>query len=284
MPTRLRMMIAQPGTNRIQEITVAALRRLPGLVLELHPSPGGLTGVQAIQRGEADLAFSGADVAYLAYAGQLEDAPHPFDRLRGIAVLNPSAVHLIAGPQSGIVTIGDLNGRRVSVGGPGSAGAVNSQLILDAFAIHPRERLTIEFNESLQQIIDGSLDAMFVRLPFGDSRISRTIAAGAHLVEISGPPLQRLRRTFPFFKLAWIPAGTYPDQPALHTTGIDLLLLCHRDLGDALVYEITRRFFEGLTTLQSHQGPALDLTSAPATPIPLHDGAVQFYREEELRR
>ena len=63
-------------------------------------------------------------------------------------------------------------------------------------------------------------------------------------------------------------------------------LVCRRDLDETLVYDLTRRFFEALPSLSSSQGALrfIDLDQAPATPIPLHDGAARFYRERELLR
>ena len=62
--------------------------------------------------------------------------------------------------------------------------------------------------------------------------------------------------------------------------------LSRRDLDETLVYDLTRRFFEALPSLSSSQGALrfMDLDQAPATPIPLHDGAARFYRERELLR
>ena len=72
----------------------------------------------------------------------------------------------------------------------------------------------------------------------------------------------------------------------MHTIGVDNLLLCRSDLQDELVYELTKRFFDALPRLASEQ-PSLrlmDFAQAPATPIPLHDGAARYYRERELFR
>jgi hypothetical protein len=282
----IRMMAGQPGNNSILDSTIAAVRSLPGVQLELRESPGGLRSVQALQNGEGDIAFSGADVAYLAFAGLLEGTAHPFDQLRGIAVLPMVAVHLIARRDSGIHSIGDLKGRHISVGGPGSAGSLTSRLILEAFGVEAStyDAEMIEFNDALGRIVDGRLDALFVNLRFPDERIRRAIGEGAYIVPLEGPPLEQMRRAYPFFKFALIPASSYSLQEPVHTMGIDGILLCRRDVDETIAYELTKRLLETVMALPSYKGSFFDRENAPATPIPLHDGAARFYREEELRR
>jgi TRAP-type uncharacterized transport system substrate-binding protein len=72
---------------------------------------------------------------------------------------------------------------------------------------------------------------------------------------------------------------------AVHTIGVGSLLVCRSDLDEALVHDLTQRLFEILPALSSQLalGPT-DLEHAPATPIPLHDGAARYYRERELSR
>ncbi len=281
----IRLMAGQPGANEIVDAITRAFR-MTGVELEIQYSPGSLRSVQAVQQGETDVAFSSADVAYLAFAGQLEPATRPFDQLRGIAVLPLSVVHLIARKDSGIRSVSDLKGRHISTGGAGSGSTLSSRLILEAFNLDASmyNSTVMEFHEALGQIVNGQLDAMFVTLRFPDERVMKTIRAGAYLVSIMGPPLEQLRRIYPFYRFALIPGSSYPSHPTVYTTGFDGLLVCRRDLDEATVYEFTKQYFEGVVALRSYKGPPFNLDNAPATPIPLHEGAARFYREEELRR
>src|SRR5262245_56466301 len=60
------------------------------------------SGPQLIEEGSIELTMVQTDVAYTAYTKGLPDAPRPFRKLRGVAVLYPSPIHLIAGENSGI--------------------------------------------------------------------------------------------------------------------------------------------------------------------------------------
>jgi hypothetical protein len=79
-----------------------------------------------------------------------------------------------------------------------------------------------------------------------------------------------------------IPQGTYPGQlAAVHTVGVDLLLVCRADLDKNLVYEVTRAYFEDTPENIRRQ---TDPQRAPAVVIPLHPGAARYYREREVSR
>src|SRR6185295_8868389 len=95
--------------------------------------------------------------------GGLEGHRQAFDKLRSIAVLQLTPVHLAVSARSGIRRIDDLRGRRVGLGPPGSGTALTVGLILRAFGV-PLESVHTEalgFNEAAQRLRDGRLDAMF---------------------------------------------------------------------------------------------------------------------------
>jgi hypothetical protein len=267
-----------------------AYRQLaPNLAVRHSASTGAVTNVELIQRGEADLALVFADVAYLAFVGRLHGSEKPFDRLRGVSVLQLTPVHLVARSHAGISGVSDLRGKRVAVGPPGSGTAITAELVLRAFGIHLGDVHTeaLQFDEAARRLVDGSVDVMFDTAMYPTDAVRTTATAGARLLPLDGPPIERLRHEYPFFRPAVIPASSYPGmRGAVRTIGVDGLLICRRDLDEGLVYDLTRRFFDALPTLSSSRDALrlMDLDQAPATPIPLHEGAARYYRERELLR
>jgi TRAP transporter TAXI family solute receptor len=264
-------------------------RSMRTVTFQINPTAGAVTNVEAIQRGDADLGFAFADVAYIAYIGRLGGASQAFDRLRGIAVMQLTPVHLVVGRDSRIREVGDLRGRRIGVGPPGSGTALTAGLILQAFgidesAVHVEQ---LQFNDAADRLVKGTLHAMFDTAIYPAASVTMATRAGARLMPLAGPPIERLRHEYPFLRVTVIPRDTYPGgAQTIRTIGVDSLLVCRRDLDETLVYDLTRRFFEALPSMSSSQGALrfMDLDQAPATPIPLHDGAARFYRERELLR
>jgi TRAP transporter TAXI family solute receptor len=257
--------------------------------VRIQESAGSVANVEAIEAGEADIGFAFADVAYMASVGRLERRPVRFARLRGIAVLELAPVHLIVRAGSGIRDAGGLRGRRIGVGQSGSGTALTADLVLKAYGIDPRAvRLEpLRYIDAAARMDEGTLDGLFVIGSDPLESVRMTAARGARLLPLVGPAIDRLRREYPFLRPMVIPGSTYPGQvDSVRTIGVDTLLVCRRDLDEALVHDLTRGFFELLPTLSAERGALriMDIEQAPATPIPLHEGAARYYREMELAR
>jgi TRAP transporter TAXI family solute receptor len=267
----------------------AIARRMPQTDVLIMETPGAVTNLTAIQHGEADVGLAYADVAFMAYTGQLPDAPGPFGQVRAIAVLHVSPVHVLAGANTAIRSPADLRGMRVGMGPAGSGTAVTSALLLEAFAV-PLESVrqySLGFSEAADQLAAGALDAAVVVSSDPVDSVQRALAAGARLLDIDGPAVTSLRTRYPFLKHALIPEATYPTLTRpVHTVGVDTLLLGRAGLSDATTRGIAEAFFAALPELGALPMPFrfVDPAQASATPIPLHAGASRYYRERELFR
>jgi TRAP transporter TAXI family solute receptor len=262
-------------------------KSLVNISVVTQASTGAVANVEAVERNEADVAFTFADVAYLAYGSGLTTASTPYTRLRGIAVLQLTPLHFVVRAGSGIKTIADLRNRRVSMGPPGTGTSLIVQLLLEAFGV-PLSTVQVDplpFNEAALKLNDGTLDAMFDNAIYPAESARIATIGGGQLLPLVGSPIERLRHEYPFFRTAVIPRNSYPGMTeVIHTIGVDSLLICRKDLDESVVYELTKHFFEALPALSSSLGALrfMDLDESPATPIPLHDGAARYYREREL--
>ena len=260
---------------------------LPFVDVRLQESAGSVSNVEAIERGEADMGLAFADVAYMAFTGRLDGQPARFEQLRGMAVLELTPVHLVVRADSGIRTVADLRGRRVGVGPPGSGTGLTAKLVLKAFGIESTSvRMeSLRYNDAAMRLRDGGLDGMFIDGSYPLESVRNATSLGGQLLSLGGAAIDQLRRDYPFLRRTVIPGGTYPGQPApIHTIGVETLLVCRRTLDESLVHDLTRSFFDILPLLSAQQDSLrmMDLDQAPATPIPLHEGAARYYRELEL--
>jgi TRAP transporter TAXI family solute receptor len=255
------------------------------LDVRVQDTAGSVANVEALQRGDADVGLSYADVAYMAYVGRLDGREEAFAELRGIAVLELSPVHLVVRAGSAIAHAADLRGQRVAVGPAGSGSALTAQIVLRALGIDATAVLVepLKYNEAAARLAAGTIDALFVTGSDPVDSVRASAQAGARILPLSGPAIERLRHDYPFFRPTIIHGGTYPGHSApIRTIGVDNLLLCRRGLDEATVHDLTRQFFAQLPSMPILGG--MDLEQAPATPIPLHDGAARYYRERELAR
>jgi TRAP transporter TAXI family solute receptor len=177
-----------------------------------------------------------------------------------------------------------LRGRRVSIGPPGG-----ENFVLKAFGLDESSVATehVTGSEAIARLRAGTLAGAFILGALPAATVSAATANGARVLPIEGPAVDRLRQAYPFWHLVAIPPNTYVAQvQPVHTIGVHSVLVCSRDLDEQLVYDLTREFFALLPSLSATDATMgrIDFSQAPATPIPLHDGAGRYYRERELTR
>jgi TRAP transporter TAXI family solute receptor len=163
-PTRI-VIAAGPTDGVFQavgEALAAAYSRLPGIQASTRSSLNSQSSADAVELGEADLALEGARTSYLAYRRGTSNHPAPHTRLRALAVLFPTVVHIATRRDGGIRSVADLKGRRIYVGPPGSPTEGASRAVLES------HRLTFEDIQPaadrgrvLNDFREGRLDGVF---------------------------------------------------------------------------------------------------------------------------
>jgi TRAP transporter TAXI family solute receptor len=243
-------------------------------------------GKAEVGPGRADIAIMAADAAYDAHRSATKRlAPRP-EQLRAIASLHVIPFNLLV--RAGIRTIEELRG--------GSLAAIPGQFVerltLVAEALHMRLKTTglatrHPPTEGARLVSDGSVDAVLVGAYFPTEAIQTALHQGARLLPLEGPAIDHMQAKYLFLRDVSIPPNVYIGQErAVHTIGVDTVVVCRSDLDVAVVHELTQRLFEVLPRLSDLfiglRG--FDVTRAAAAPIPLHEGAARYYRERELLR
>jgi TRAP transporter TAXI family solute receptor len=286
----VRFLIASAGGFDQRNFVEEYARGLPGIEMKVASDLPG-TGLEALQRDAVDLMINASPLAYMAYSGQLELTTERYDRLRAIANLGVVPLHLVVREDPNIHSIGGLRGRRVSVGAPGGEIYRLAVAVLEAFGLpegsyeryHP-----LSYADAAEGLVQGRVDAMFILGGYPGPAVRRAIESGSgRLLPIDGKPADRLRLNSGFLHPTLIPGGVYPDHAqAIRTIGVQHVLVCRRDLDEAVVYELTKQLFVALPRLAAAMSTvrSINVDLASATSIPLHDGAARYYRERELSR
>ena len=135
--------------------------------------------------------FVQSDVAYWAFNGSgIYDGKPKVDVLRAIANLYPESFHVVVRKDSGIKTIRDLKGKRVSLDEPGSGTLVDARLILAAYGISEKD-IKAEYKKPQQladKLKEGALDAYFTVAGWPEGAVAALAATTeVDLVPIEGP-------------------------------------------------------------------------------------------------
>jgi uncharacterized protein len=264
-------------------------RTLPGLDIREHDALSSGQVLSQLQDNQIDFGIALANDAYRAYFDQETGAPLPDSQVRGISLLQPLPMYLLARAGSGVHSVSDLKGKVVAVGPKNTSSWTLGTLVLQAFKVEPVTVKPIASRDvAAQGLKDGSLDAMVLPgLVNPDEKTQEAIRAGAYLLPIDGPPIEQLRRESPFVRAVMIPRDVYPGQDRIvPTVGIDMVIVCRRDLDERLAYQLTEQLFNVFPRLARVEATLrfLNPDEAPATPIPLHPGAARYFRERELAR
>ena len=214
------------------------------------------------------------------------EGKEPAKDLRTIAALFEEHIHLVALKDSGINSVADLKGKRVSLDEPGSGTYVDANLILESNGLSAAD-LTAEAlkgGAASEALRNGKIDAYFVvaGYPTG-SLVELASAAEIKLVPIDGDGAKALADKYGFFSQSDIPAGTYEDVKAdTPTFGLANGLVISADVPEERVYQMTKAVFENLEALGGVH-PAFKKMSAKTVlngfGSPLHPGALRYYSE-----
>ena len=238
--------------------------------------------------GQVDMGLAMGDVAYKATQGE-----KPFKKAYPlVALLNmyTSPLHILTTAGTGIKTIADLKGKKISIDVPGAGCNVQSRVVLKAAGFDLEKDLTIaqlSQSEGVAALKDGTIDAMTLQAAFPCSGVM-DVAAARHLVliPISEELFSKVHEELPATVPVTIPAGTYPrvDYDVL-AVGVPNPIVVREDMPEELAYELTKVILENATkgkyALINIHPIAAQMTpeNACKCPIPLHPGAIKYYKE-----
>ena len=254
---------------------------MKGVSFTVQATQASVENLRLLESGDGELAFTLADTLASAVSSKEPGS----DRLRGVAALYPSYIYLLASEESGIKTLTDLKGKRVSLGPEQSGTAVIAAVILKAAGLTFGDLARVDhaaFVAAGRMVEEGTLDADFCCVGgLGMELVRHILASGrTMLVPI---PSEVVAKVGNGYVAGTIPAGSYDGQPAAVPTAVIKTLLVTREaVSDDVVYLMTKSLFDHLDLLVEVSPAAKDIDVAKAPfglPVPLHPGAERYYRE-----
>jgi len=261
---------------------------VPSLVASAVASNGSVANINAIASGASESGFSQSDVAYWAYTGTgLYEGRGKVEDLRLIATLFPETLHIVARADSGIKSVKDLKGKRVSIDEPGSGTIVDSRLVLAAFGLTEKDFHAeyLKPGPASEKMRDNSLDAYFFVGGYPAGAIVELAATmDITLVPITGPEVDKLLEEQKFFSKDKVPADTYKGVGEVETISVAAQWVTSAKQPEDLIYAITKAMWSDGTrqALEAGHAKGKVITLANAVTslgIPLHPGAERFYKE-----
>lgn len=262
---------------------------VPGLVATAVASNGSVANINSIAGGSLESGFSQSDVAYWAHTGTgIYADKGAVEKVRAIANLYPESIHLVARADSGINSVADLKGKKVSLDEPGSGTLVDARLVLEAYGLSEND-VQAEYlkpNQAADLMRDGNMDAFFFVGGFPAGAITELATSHAiTLVPIAGAEAEKLLGDYQFFAKHVVPGGTYRGVDGdVETISVGAQWVTTADQPEDLIYEVTKALWNNNTRALLDNGHAKGKsiqvdTALDGVGIPLHPGAERFYKE-----
>lgn len=255
-----------------------------------RPGFGSIFNLKALENDLIEFGLAQSDQQWNAWYGLEEWANKPATEIRAVATLHIEAVHLIGRRSSNITSVRDLKGRKVSVGNRASGQRKNALEVLDLYNLDLKKDLQaygLLQGKALSKLSQGELDAFFYTVGYPAYSILR-LAESVELEYINVYDeiiLDYIGENSPYHKIQ-IPAHTYThqSQPIL-TFGTYATLLASTHVPDKTVYELLSALYDGFEEFTASHPSLAKLRLADLSSnltIPLHDGALEFYRDKAL--
>lgn len=259
-------------------------KTLDGLDVTASIGNGSASNIRELDSGDADLAFSQNDVATYAWQGIETFDGEQIQTFGVIGNLYPEVVQSAFCDDTGIQTIQDFAGRRVSIGAAGSGvyQSVCDFLSVNGMTLDSIQGQYLSFAESADAIKNGQIDAAFITAGIPNPSIQDLASVkDIELLSLSDEAIEALCASKPYVPYT-IAAGTYTGQSKdAKTVAINAILLASLEMDEETVYNITKAIYENTAMLSHSAAGFISIETAldGFTVDMLHPGAAKYYRE-----
>ena len=163
---------------------------LPDAKISVQSTKASAENLNLLQAGRGEVGFALGDVVSDAWKGEAEAGFNtPLKKLRAFAAIYPNFIQIVASKDSGIKTLADLKGKRVSVGAPKSGTELNARAVFKAAGLAYADLGKVEylpFGESVELIKNRQLDATLQSAGLGVASL-RDLASALEIVVVPVP-------------------------------------------------------------------------------------------------
>ena len=260
-------------------------RNVPGASAIVQPG-AGIINVQGVETGKAEIGFGNSVSTADGVAGR-DPFKAPTKNVRQLATLYLQYFQIAVPDDAGVKTVADLKGKAIGVQPRGNTGELMTQHALQVFGFSYKDMAKVNFgsyNDSVSLMKDGHIQAFaFVSTIPAAALLDLGAARKIRLLDIPDDKFQALLKLNAGYARRKIAKGTYKFQETdINTFGTYTHLIVRADMGDDLVYGITKALATNISSLAAVVKDVKDLTlpeMALDVGVPYHPGALKYYKE-----
>jgi len=268
-------------------------KKVPGMSATAEVTGGSVDNLNLIGTGKPYVGFSMADAAKDTQSGQDKFTGKKVD-LSTLLVLYPNRMHIVTTGATGIKTMQDLKGKRVSTGSPGSATEVMAFRVIEAAGLDKdkdmrRERLSVA--ESVNAVKDRKIDAFFWvgGLPTAAvTDLANTPNTQIVMIDHSKEVDAMNKKYGNLYFKDVIPKTTYKGmEKDNNVISVANILVTSPKMSEKDAYNIVKAVFDNkielVRTHYEYISVTLEGQKTASTPIPFHPGALKYFKEKNVK-
>jgi uncharacterized protein len=266
---------------------------VPGMQATAEVTGGSVANLQLISTGKPYIALSMTDAALDALKGEDKFKGKPVP-VRTLMILYPNRMHVVTIEGTGINTMKDLKGKRVSTGSGGSATEVMAFRVIEAAGLDKdkdmrRERLGVA--ESVAALKDRKIDAFFWvgGLPTAAvTDLANSPGVKIKMVDHADLVPAMNKKYGNLYVKDAIAKDVYKgmDKDNAQATVMNILI-SHEKMDDKTAYNIVKAIFDHRDELirvhKEAENIKLENQKKEASPLPWHPGAVKYFTEKGVK-
>ncbi|MDM7945307.1 MAG: TAXI family TRAP transporter solute-binding subunit [Oceanibaculum nanhaiense] len=257
-----------------------------GMKVQVLPG-AGIANVKAVQAGKADMGFANSISTVDGVAGRA-----PFTEkatnVCNVATLYPQYFQIVANADAGIETLADTKGKAIAVQPKGNTAEFISQQILGVYGLKYEDMGKVSYVSytdavSLMKDNNAQLFTLGTTVP-ASAIMDLASARDIKLVSVGDDKFAEMRALNPGYNKLTIKAGSYPKQDKdVQAIGYATHVIARCDLDEETVYKMAKGLADNNADLTSIVRVMKDTdlkVMATDTGVPMHKGAVKFYKEK----
>lgn len=252
--------------------------------LEVKTTAGSAANLRLLSDDYVQLAIAQADMINDAYYGEGSYKDKKYQGYSAVAALYTEACQVVVRVDSGITSIDDLQGKKVSTGEKESGTEQNAKQILSVYGLGDGlvDTVNLDYSGAAQALQDGEIDGFFCTAGIQTTVIDElSKQCEIRVLDLDQKNIDKLLKAYDFYTAYEIPEGTYKGQDeAVKTVGVKAVLLAGDKLSAQTVEDITKLLFDNRQELQYSFPVDITLeekTSTDGITIPFHEGAAKYY-------
>ncbi|MCX5822296.1 MAG: TAXI family TRAP transporter solute-binding subunit [Deltaproteobacteria bacterium] len=261
-------------------------KAVPGLQVQMLPG-AGIANVRGIDEGKAQIGFGNTITTVDGLAGR-PPFPKKVTKVCQVANLYPQYFQVVVPVDANINSIADLKGKVMVTQPKGNTAELINIHILQVHGMTYNSLAKVNFinsyTDAVEMMKDGHAKVFTLGTAIPASAVMDLASArDIKLIGIDAKELADMKKINPGYSKLTIKAGTYPKQDRdVDVIGYATHIVASCDLPEDMVYKMTKAMAANVSDMAASNKSISGLTPkimAEDIGVPLHKGALKFYKE-----